>query len=95
MERKEFLKQLQEKLEKGDTSPDVEIEIDFFKDDGNQVDNPKVLVKYHPTETDVRQKVINITEDMFSKTVDDAYNYITFQIQQFEEEIDSVEFGGE
>lgn len=95
MDRKEFLISLQEKIENGDISPDMDVQVNFFNEDGSIAEEPNIVVKYYPTESDMRQKVINITEDMFNKTVDDAYNYITFQIEQFEEEIDSIEFSGE
>lgn len=95
MDRKEFLLNLQEKIENSDISPDIDVQINFFNEDGGITEKPNIVVKYYPTESDMRQKVINITEDMFNKTVEDAYNYITFQIEQFEEEIDSIEFSGE
>lgn len=95
MDKREFLLKLQERLESADISPDVDLDVNFFKDDGSFADSPEIVVKYYPTESDVRQKNIPITQDLYSKTVEDAFNYITFQIEQFEEEIDSIEFSGE
>lgn len=95
MDKREFLAKLQEKLENADISPDIDLEVKFFKDDGNPADEPKIVIKYYPTESDMRQNIVVISEDVFNKSVEDAYNYITFQIEQFEEEIDSIEFSGE
>ena len=40
-------------------------------------------------------KTIDIFEELADKTDDDIVNFIIFQIQQFMEKIDSVEYGGE
>ncbi|MEJ5172603.1 MAG: hypothetical protein WHT47_02690 [Hydrogenothermaceae bacterium] len=95
MDKVEFLKQLQQKLDNSSVLPDVELEVNFFDENGNVVEKPAILVKYFPTESDVRERTIVISPSLYEKTVDDAYNFITFQIEQFEEEIDSVEFSGE
>lgn len=95
MERKEFLKQLEGRLESSSVSADIDLDINFFDESGDILQKPHIVVKYFPTESDVRQKVIDIPDNLYEKSVEDAYNFVIFQIQQFEEEIDSVEFSGE
>lgn len=95
MEKKEFLLALQEKLENAEISADIDVDINFFNEDGTILDRPHIVVKYYPTDSDVRQRIIPLSYDIYTKTIQDAFNYITFQIEQFAEEIDSIEFSGE
>ncbi|MEZ0322914.1 MAG: hypothetical protein ABWJ98_01195 [Hydrogenothermaceae bacterium] len=95
MDKVEFLKHLKQKLDSSSILPDAEIEVRFFDENGKVLEKPAVLVRYYPTETDVREREIVISPSLYEKTVEDAYNFIVFQIEQFEEEIDSIEFSGE
>ncbi|MCX7738278.1 MAG: hypothetical protein N2Z80_02515 [Hydrogenothermaceae bacterium] len=95
MDKKEFLTQLAQRLESSSVSADIDLDINFFDESKNVLQKPQIVVKYFPTENSVRQKVIDISDNLYEKSVEDAYNFIIFQIEQFEEEIDSVEFSGE
>lgn len=95
MEKKEFLKVLQEKLENSEISADIDIDVNFFDENGNISERPHIVVKYYPTDTDMRQRMIPLSADIYTKSIQDAFDYITFQIEQFAEEIDSIEFSGE
>jgi hypothetical protein len=95
MDMKEKLQLVKEKLEENSSMPDLDLEINFFDENGNVLDEPYVLVKYYPTETDERDSKIVIPKTMLNEDVDNIVNYITFQIENFKAEIDSIEFGGE
>lgn len=95
MDKVEFLKQLEERLDSSFSSIDVDLNINFFNESGEIADRPHIVVRYFPTENSMREKIIDIPNNLYEKTVEDAYNFITFQIEQFEEEIDSIEFSGE
>jgi hypothetical protein len=43
----------------------------------------------------VHEKRIDIDKEYWEKDVKDLANFVAFQIEQFMEEIDSVEYGGE
>ena len=90
------LKVIEENLININISPDLEVEPNFFDENGNVKKTPTVIVKYYATESDKRETVIPLPHNMLEeKEVDDIVNYITFQIEQFQSEIDSIEFGGE
>ncbi|PMP62506.1 MAG: hypothetical protein C0198_03250 [Sulfurihydrogenibium sp.] len=95
MDMKEKLQLVKEKLEEISSMPDLDLEINFFDENGNVLDEPYVLVKYYPTESDERDLKIVIPKTMLNEDVDNIVNYITFQIENFKAEIDSIEFGGE
>ncbi|MGB9766530.1 MAG: hypothetical protein ACPLXN_03555 [Sulfurihydrogenibium sp.] len=95
MDMKEKLQLVKEKLEEISSMPDLDLEINFFDENGNVLDEPYVLVKYYPTESDERDSKIVIPKTMLNEDVDNIVNYITFQIENFKAEIDSIEFGGE
>lgn len=94
MEReiREKLEKLAEELNDVMVNPDVDIEIHF--DDGSRK-FPYVKVKYITEEHDIHEKDIEIAEDNLNKSVEELKEYVTFMIEQFMEEIDSVEYGGE
>jgi len=99
-------KELREKFEKLATelkdvmvNPDLDIEL-CFKDvevgDGCEIRKfPYVRVRYITEDGYVHEKDIEIAEDNWEKSVDELKSYVTFMIEQFMEEIDSVEYGGE
>ncbi len=99
-ELKEKLEKLAEELKDVMVNPDIDIEI-CFKDIevGDSCDLnkkfPYVKVRYITEEHDVHEKDIEIAEDNWNKSVEELKEYITFMIEQFMEEIDSVEYGGE
>lgn len=95
MELKEKLQKVQEKLENANINPDIDLEFFFFDENSNPLTKPYILVKYYPTETDVRESKIELSQSLLNEEVDNIVGFITFQIENFENEIDSVEFGGE
>ena len=56
---------------------------------------PYLRVKYVVEGHDLYEKEIDIDPEYWEKDVKDLANFVSFQIQQFMEEIDSVEYGGE
>ncbi|MCS6999161.1 MAG: hypothetical protein RMH93_06180 [Aquificaceae bacterium] len=89
---------LAEEVRKNMVNPDVDIELCFPQevDQGCEVKSyPYLKVKYVIEGHDVYEKEIDIDPMYWEKDVKDIAGLVTFQIQQFMEEIDSVEYGGE
>lgn len=57
--------------------------------------NPPCINVTYTVESDKHTKTIDIFDELLTKSDDDMANFIVFQIEQFMEEIDSVEYGGE
>ncbi len=99
-EVKEKFEQLAKELRDMMVNPDIDIEV-CFKDIevGESCDTdkkiPYVKVRYTTDEHNVHEKDIEIAEDNWNKSVEELKEYVTFMIEQFMEEIDSVEYGGE
>lgn len=98
MSLEEKFKQLAEEVRKSMVNPDIDIELCF----PNEVDQrcevksyPYLKVKYVVEGHDVYEKEIDIDPMYWEKDIKDLVGLVTFQIQQFMEEIDSVEYGGE
>jgi hypothetical protein len=99
MEVKEKLRRLAQELKASVTNPDLEIDICF---EGVEMAEgctpgkfPYVRVRYVTEDHNVHQKDIEISPDNLKKDVEELKEYVTFMIEQFMEEIDSVEYGGE
>ncbi|NPB06630.1 MAG: hypothetical protein GXO03_03380 [Aquificae bacterium] len=86
--------------------PDVELLVCFEgveKDEGCDKDlvpgykppYPYVKVVYRTGDGDVYEKKIDIGPELWDKSVEDIKKFVEFEIEQFMEEIDSVEYGGE
>ena len=90
-EIREKLERLSEKIQSNMANPDVDIDICF--DDTCGV--PYLTVKYVVEGHNLHEKRIDIDKEYWEKDVKDLANFVTFQIEQFLEEIDSVEYGGE
>ena len=100
-------KQLKEKLEKvvelvknDMINPDIDIdycipEVATTSDKCDVSGDPYIIVKYITEEHDVHERKIKLRKNYLEKTPEDLANLITFYIEQFMEEIDSVEYGGE
>jgi len=98
-EVREKFEKLAKELKDMMVNPDIDIEV-CFKDievgENCEVrEIPYVKVKYITEEHDVHEKDIEIAEDNWNKSVEELKEYVTFMIEQFMEEIDSVEYGGE
>jgi hypothetical protein len=88
---KEKLERLAEEVQKNMVNPDVDIDVCF--DNASGV--PYLTVRYVVEGHSVHEKRIDIDKEYWEKDVKDLANFVTFQIEQFMEEIDSVEYGGE
>ncbi len=102
----EKLKRLAQEIDDLMVDPDIEIEVcfdDVIKDEGCEVDltpgykpkYPYVKVIYKVSETDKHEKKIEIPPEILKKDIKEIKEFLTFAIEQFMEEIDSVEYGGE
>jgi len=97
---REKFQQLAKELNDMMINPDIDIEV-CFKDIevGESCDLnkpfPYVKVRYTTDEHNVHEKDIEISPDNWNKSVNELKEYVTFMIEQFMEEIDSVEYGGE
>lgn len=98
MSLEEKFKLLAEEVKKNMANPDLDIELCFpgEVDQGCETKSyPYIKVKYVIEEHDVYEKEIDIDPAHLDRDIKDLVNFVTFQIQQFMEEIDSVEYGGE
>lgn len=94
----EKFRALAEEVRKSMANPDIDMELCFPSeaDEGCELKKyPYLRVRYIVEEHDVYEKEIDIDPEYWEKDIKDLANFITFQIQQFMEEIDSVEYGGE
>jgi len=88
---KEKLERLAEEVQKNMANPDVDIDVCFDESCGV----PYLTVRYVVEGHSVHEKRIDIDKEYWEKDVKDLANFVAFQIEQFMEEIDSVEYGGE
>ncbi len=97
---KEKFQRLAEELNDMMINPDIDIEVCFEGiEQGDSCERnkpyPYVKVRYTTDEHNVHEKDIEISPDNWGKSVEELKEYITFMVEQFMEEIDSVEYGGE
>lgn len=88
---------LKEKLDKViahvyDMMADPDIDIEHFIPDSESEEDPYLLVSY--SEDKYVKRKIRLNEKYLQKSVEEIANLITFSIEQFKEEIDSVQLGG-
>ncbi len=88
---KEKLEKLAEEVQKNMANPDVDIDVCFDESCGV----PYLTVRYVVEGHSVHEKRIEIGKEYWEKDLKDLANFVAFQIEQFMEEIDSVEYGGE
>jgi len=88
---KEKLERLAEEVQKNMANPDVDVDVCFDETCGV----PYLTVRYVVEGHSVHEKRIDIDKEYWEKDVKDLANFVAFQIEQFMEEIDSVEYGGE
>ncbi|ADC89292.1 hypothetical protein Thal_0659 [Thermocrinis albus DSM 14484] len=92
------LELLAQEVRKNMANPDIDIEVCFPTEQEagcGTVSVPYLKVKYVVEGHSIHEKRIDIDPEYMDKDVKDLANFITFQIEQFMEEIDSVEYGGE
>ena len=89
-------KALKEKLEKvvelvNNVMVNPDVEVEYCKLDGN----PCIHLKYNANGTHLMEQNIPIKHHYIEKTPEDIANLVTFYIEQFIEQIDSVENGAQ
>jgi len=99
-ELKEKLKKVVELVKNDMASPDIDIdfcipEVETTSDKCDVSKEPYIEVRYTIEEGDVHSRKIKIRKKYQEMSAEDLANLITFYIEQFIEEIDSVEYGGE
>ncbi len=98
MDLGEKFKLLADEIKKSMANPDLDIELCFPNEVSQSCEvksYPYLRVKYVIEGHDMYEKEIDIDPIYWEKDVKDLVDFVTFQIQQFMEEIDSVEYGGE
>ncbi len=93
---KDKLLELKEEILKALNDPDLDVDLCF--DEGDRWDvrsYPYFKVKYVVEGHSVHEKEIDINPEYWRKDVKDLVSFVVFQVQQFKEEVDSVEYGGE
>lgn len=99
-------KALQEKLSKvveltDNMLANPDIELDYFipgvttPEDDTNLDDPYILLTYIINQDHSQQQKIPIKKNYLSKTPEDIANLITFFVEQFTEQIESVENGAQ
>ncbi|WP_243694467.1 hypothetical protein [Aquifex aeolicus] len=102
----EKLKKLAKELEDLPVGVDIDLEVcfdDVVKEEGCEVDltpgykpqYPYVKIVYKTGDGDLFEKKIEIPPEILKKDIKEIKEFVTFAIEQFMEEIDSVEYGGE
>ena len=98
-EIKKKLTDLADQLKSAITDPDLDIDLCF---EGIEVSEgcepgkfPYIRVRYRTNEHNVSTKDIELSPDTLKKSVEEIKEYVVFMIEQFMEEIDSVEYSGE
>lgn len=94
----EKFRMLAEEISKTMANPDLDVEICFPEEAGEGCESrsyPYIKVRYVIEGHDVYEKEIDIDPAYWEKDIKDLVNFVSFQIQQFMEGIDSVEYGGE
>ncbi len=99
-ELKEKLQKVVELVNNDMVDPDIDIdycipEVATTSDKCDASGEPYIIVKYVTEEHDVHERKIKLRRKYLEKTPEDLANLVTFYIEQFMEEIDSVEYGGE
>lgn len=97
MEKKEIKEKLETVValvEKAAVDPDIDIEycvpeVERTSDSSYLVGDPYILVKY--SEDKYVQRKIRLTDKYLRNSAEEVANLVTFSIEQFKEEIDSVQ----
>lgn len=71
--------------------PDIDIEFGIQTEGNTVVGDPVILVSY--SENKYVKRRIRLSEKYLQKSVEEIANLVTFSIEQFKEEIDSVQVG--
>lgn len=79
-----------------DPDIDVEYNLPFFNTSEEELDDrhkPFILVKY--AEDRSIERKIHLRDAHFSQSAQEIANYVTFSIEQFKEEVDSLKYGAQ
>ncbi len=99
--------EIQEKLEnvvdlvdKVLTDPDIELsycipDVAMTTENPNVSGDPYIHVKYMANGTTLHEQNVPIKHNYLKKTPEDIANLITFYVEQFTEQIDTVEYGAQ
>ncbi len=95
----EKFKILAEELRSVMVNPDVDATVCFKEAEQEEACTPSkypyIKITYVTEEHDKHEKIIEIPPEWWDKDIKEIKEFVTFQIEQFMEEIDSVEYGGE
>jgi hypothetical protein len=99
-ELKEKLETVVELVNNVLVNPDIEIdycipEVTMTADTCNVSGDPYIHLKYMSNGTHLMEQNIPIKQNYLKKTSEDIANLVTFYIEQFTEQIDSVENGAQ
>jgi len=101
--QQELIKKLEDLvgiLDRTLTDPDIELsycipEIAMTTENADVSGDPYIHLKYMSNGTHLMEQNIPIKQNYLKKTPQDLANLITFYIEQFIEQIDSVEYGAQ
>ncbi len=99
----ELIKKLEDVVDLLDhalTDPDIDLsycipDVAMTADDANVSGDPYIHLKYMSNGTHTMEQNIPIKKNYLKKTPEDIANLVTFYIEQFIEQIDSVEYGAQ
>ncbi|MCK5678438.1 MAG: hypothetical protein KAH72_08195 [Flavobacteriaceae bacterium] len=82
------------------SNPDIELsycipDVAMTADNANVSGDPYIHLKYMSNGTHTMEQNIPIKKNYLKKTPEDIANLVTFYIEQFVEQIDSVEYGAQ
>ncbi len=88
---KEKLQNVVERVNTMMADPDIDIEYNIQAEGDKVVGDPVILVHY--SENKYVTKKIRLSEKYLGKSIEEIANLVTFSIEQFKEDIDSVNVG--
>lgn len=97
-ETKEKLSKIVELVNKAMVDPDIDIDyyipgVETTLKEGDGSGDPYILLTYVVSEYTKPTRTIHLGSTMLQSTAEDIANQITFSIEEFKGEIDSVEMG--
>jgi len=93
---KEKLEKVVQHLNNAMVDPDIDIEycfpeVEMTVANGDENSSPYIVVKY--TEDQYLERKVNLSKNDLEKSAEDIANFVTFFIEQFKEEVDSLKYG--
>lgn len=95
---KEKLESVVALVDKAMIDPDIDIEycipeVEMTSDSCDVTGKPYILVKYN--EDKYVERKISLSDKYLEKTAEEVANLVTFSIEQFKEEIESLKYGAQ